>query len=62
MKTLLYTFIFSTLCFSLFAQKVTIKDADDHVLIEINDEDTSGSITILPGPVPGFSQSQIVQR
>jgi hypothetical protein len=52
MKALLSTFIFCTLAFSLISQKVIIKDADDHILIEINDEDTSGSITILPGPVP----------
>jgi hypothetical protein len=51
MKTILIIFI-CALSLQLFSQKVTIKDEDDHVLIEINDEDTSGSITILPGPAP----------
>jgi hypothetical protein len=59
MKTLFYCCIFITLSYSIIAQKVTIKDADDHVLIEINDEDTSGSITILPGPVPSDVDSKL---
>jgi len=50
MKTLLYTCMFTSLCFSLLAQKVTIKDTDENVLVEINDEGTTGSIKILPGP------------
>jgi hypothetical protein len=30
----------------LFAQKMTVKDSDNHVLMEVNDEGTVGSITI----------------
>ena len=42
MKTLITTLLFLiTPCFIL-AQKVSIKDKDDHVLVEFNDEDTSG--------------------
>lgn len=40
------------LCFLpvlLFGQKMTVKDSDSHVLMEVNDEGTVGSITVSPG-------------
>ena len=51
MKNLTFTLFLLLIPLIIFSQKVSIKDSDENVLIEINDEDTSGSISILPGPL-----------
>ena len=35
------------------AQKMTVKDSDTNILMEINDEGTTGSITLPSGSAPG---------
>jgi len=49
--TLLFIMIFF-LRGTLFAQKMTVSDVDANVLMEINDEGSTGSITLPSGPAP----------
>jgi len=59
MKTIYCLFILSAVAFSLDAQKVSIKDVEDNVLMEVNDEGTTGSITLLSGVVPVDVQNKL---
>lgn len=48
MTRFIYLFVLVAICISAeaFAQKMTVKDSDDNVLMEINDEGTVGSVTL----------------
>ncbi len=43
----------------LFAQKMTVKDSDTNVLMEVNDEGTVGSITVPSGSAPGVTTNKL---
>jgi hypothetical protein len=50
------------LCFFsglLVAQKMTVKDSNANVLMEVNDEGTVGSITVLSGSAPGVTTNKL---
>lgn len=40
-------------------QKMTIRDAEDNVLMEVNDEGTSGSITLGSAPAPAVTANKL---
>ena len=43
----------------LFAQKMTVSDMDANVLMEINDEGSTGSITLPSGPAPAVTADKL---
>jgi hypothetical protein len=51
--------LFSLLAGSLFAQKMTVKDSDSNVLMEVNDEGTVGSISLPQGSAPGTPTNKL---
>ena len=42
-----------------YAQKMTVKDSDDHILMEVNDEGSVGSITVPSGSSPGETTDKL---
>jgi hypothetical protein len=54
--TTAFFLVFTTL---LIGQKVTIQDPDDNVMIEVNDEGTTGSISLPPSTAPTFQKDKL---
>ena len=42
-----------------YAQKMTVKDSDDHILMEVNDEGKVGSITLPGGDLPSNPEGKL---
>jgi hypothetical protein len=60
MKKSLTIIILSSLIVNLaVAQKMTVKDSDSNVLMEVNDEGTVGSITLPPGSEPSIAANKL---
>jgi hypothetical protein len=50
---------FSLLAWSVFAQKMTVKDSDANILMEVNDEGAVGSITVPSGSAPSITTNKL---